>query len=67
MARKAAKDPAVIETDDLLATARKEYELCREAWHENQEQARLDLRFARLGEQWPVEVERQRRRENRPA
>lgn len=52
--------------DKLLIAARKDYELCRDAWHENQEHARLDLRFARLGEQWPTEIEEQRKREKRP-
>src|SRR4051812_31492607 len=52
--------------DALLAQARKDYERCRDAWHRNQENAREDLRFARLGEQWPAEMEQQRKRENRP-
>jgi hypothetical protein len=50
----------------LLAQARKDYERCRDAWQQNQESAREDLRFARLGEQWPAEMEQQRKRENRP-
>src|SRR6185503_481863 len=52
--------------DALLARARRDYERCREAWHQNQEAAREDLRFARLGEQWPDGILQQRKRENRP-
>jgi len=52
--------------DALLERARKDYERCREAWHANQEAAREDLRFARLGEQWPDGILQQRKRENRP-
>src|SRR6185295_8834464 len=55
-------DPA----DALLERACKDYERCREAWQANQEAAREDLRFARLGEQWPVDMAQQRKRENRP-
>src|SRR3954454_7604298 len=50
----------------LLVQARKDYERCRDAWHQNQESAREDLRFARMGEQWPASMEQQRKRENRP-
>jgi hypothetical protein len=52
--------------DDLLVQARRDYERCRDAWQRNQEAAREDLRFARLGEQWPAEMAQQRKRENRP-
>jgi len=52
--------------DDLLVQARRDYERCRDAWQRNQEQAREDLRFARLGEQWPADMAEQRKRENRP-
>src|ERR1700709_2304350 len=52
--------------DDLLVQARKDYERCRDAWQRNQEHAREDLRFARLGEQWSAEMIQQRKRENRP-
>ena len=54
------------DADDLLTRARREFERCRDAWRENQEAAREDLRFARLGEQWPADIEQQRRREARP-
>ena len=63
-----AEMAARVETaaDALLVQARKDYERCRDAWQRNQEQAREDLRFARLGEQWPAEMAQQRKRENRP-
>jgi hypothetical protein len=54
------------ENDDLLETARKEYARCREWWGDNQDCAKDDLRFARLGEQWPSEIEQQRLKERRP-
>lgn len=63
------KPKATDDTDGderLIERARKDYERCRDAWQQNQESAREDLRFARLGEQWPAEMEQQRKRENRP-
>jgi len=65
MSRQPKADAADAE-HDLIVQARKDYERCRDGWHRNQESAREDLRFARLGEQWPAEMERQRRREHRP-
>ncbi len=66
MARKSSKtQDGNVDTDDLLIRARKDYERCKEAWHENQEQSRRDLRFARLGEQWPAELEKERARTSR--
>src|ERR1700709_854700 len=52
--------------DDLLVQARKDYERCRDAWQRNQEHAREDLRFARLGEQWSAEMIQQPKREHPP-
>src|SRR3954470_12813682 len=52
--------------EELLVQARKDYERCRDAWQRNQQSAREDLRFARLGEQWPDAMVRQRKDENRP-
>ncbi|MFZ5789766.1 MAG: portal protein [Pseudomonadota bacterium] len=51
---------------DTLAEAREAFELCAEAEAENRAAALDDLRFARLGEQWPDEVRRRRERESRP-
>lgn len=64
MARK--KDPAIVETDDILIAARKDYERCRDAWHENQMAAKEDLHFARLSEQWDAELKAKRIREGKP-
>jgi hypothetical protein len=66
-----AKAPATVETkgdkeDDLLARARKDYERAKEAWQDNQNEAREDLRFARLGEQWDEKVKQDRANERRP-
>ncbi|MGH8574378.1 MAG: portal protein, partial [Gammaproteobacteria bacterium] len=36
------------------------------AWEENRARARDDLSFARLGRQWPADIERQRALEQRP-
>jgi hypothetical protein len=52
--------------EELLAAARRDYDRAREAWEENRAQAREDLRFARLGRQWPEAMERRRQIENRP-
>lgn len=52
--------------DDMIVQARRDYERCRDAWQRNQQTAREDLRFARLGEQWPESMVRQRKDENRP-
>ncbi|MBV9883079.1 MAG: hypothetical protein JO276_08730 [Sphingomonadaceae bacterium] len=55
-----------LQGDALLARARKEFARCRDAWRQNQEEAREDLRFARLGDQWPAAMALQRKIENRP-
>src|SRR4051812_24150327 len=52
--------------EKILAAARDDYKRARDAWSENQQEARADLEFARLGKQWDASVEQQRRRENRP-
>ncbi len=51
---------------DILADAREAFKLAAEAERDNREAALDDLRFARLGEQWPDEIVRQRRLEGRP-
>jgi hypothetical protein len=62
------KRKAAPETDDekVLTAARDDYKRARDTWNENQELAREDLQFARLGKQWDTQVEQQRRREARP-
>jgi hypothetical protein len=52
--------------DDILAEARAAFELAADAEAENRREALDDLRFARLGEQWPEKVRRERELEGRP-
>lgn len=52
--------------DDILKEAREAFQLCQDHEAENREEALDDLRFARLEEQWPKEVEEKRRLEGRP-
>jgi hypothetical protein len=54
------------DADDIIAAARRDYQRCVEAWRDNQHNAREDLRFARLGEQWPKDMVEARARDNRP-
>lgn len=54
------------DADDILAAARRDYQRCVETWRDNQLAAREDLRFARLGEQWPKDMVEDRVRDNRP-
>lgn len=51
---------------DLLADARKAFERAETAEAKNRENWVDDVRFARLGEQWPAEVRKQRELEGRP-
>ena len=52
--------------DDLLLEARRLFDLASEAETENRQDALDDLRFARLGEQWPDGVVESRKLEGRP-
>lgn len=52
--------------DDELAEAKEAFALCAEAEADNREAALDDLRFARLGEQWPDDIRNRRAREMRP-
>jgi hypothetical protein len=52
--------------EDVLREAREAFELCVEHEHENRAEALDDIRFARLAEQWPDSVRRQREKEGRP-
>jgi len=52
--------------DDLIREAREAFDLAADAEAENRREALDDLRFARLGEQWPEKVRREREREGRP-
>ena len=53
------------ERDDL-AEEREEFEEAHDAESENRNVALDDLKFARLGEQWPEQIKRQRELEGRP-
>jgi hypothetical protein len=52
--------------DDILAEAREAFQLAADAEAENRREALDDIRFARLGEQWPQKVQRERDLEGRP-
>src|SRR5687768_7760107 len=51
---------------DILAAARRDWERAREAWADNRRAAEEDLRFARLGDQWPQSQQQERSRDGRP-
>jgi hypothetical protein len=46
--------------DEIIKEAREAFELAVDAEAENRRDALDDLRFARLGEQWPAEIKRER-------
>lgn len=52
---------------DKLAQAKKEFDLCIDHERDNRKTALDDIKFARLGEQWPAEILEQRQNEHRPA
>ena len=52
--------------EQMLADARDAFALCEEAESENRLAALDDLRFAKLGEQWPDSVRQQRIKDGRP-
>ena len=52
--------------EQLLAEARDAFALCEEAESENRLAALDDLRFGKLGEQWPETVRQQRIKDGRP-
>lgn len=51
---------------DILKDAKEAFDLAAEAEADNRKEALDDIRFARLGEQWPENVRKQREREQRP-
>lgn len=51
---------------DKLKAAREAFRLCAEAEDHNRKAALDDIKFARLAEQWPDEVKKQRERDGRP-
>src|SRR5436305_735679 len=52
--------------EQLLADARSAFALCEETEAQNRAEALDDLRFAKLGEQWPEGVRAARVRDGRP-
>jgi len=58
--------PKALSDDDILEEARTAFRLAADAEAENRRDALDDLRFARLGEQWPEKVRREREMEGRP-
>lgn len=52
--------------NDLLATGKKTFERCESAERDNREIALEDIKFARLGEQWPEEIKKKRQMAQRP-
>lgn len=52
--------------DGLLKRARDVFSRCKDAGDLNRKTAIEDIRFARLGEQWPKDIVEQRKREGRP-
>ncbi|WP_297693907.1 portal protein [Phenylobacterium sp.] len=52
--------------DEIIREAREAFELAADAEAENRREALDDLRFARLGEQWPEQVRRERELDGRP-
>lgn len=52
--------------EDIHAEALEEFKLCQDAEAHNRVEALDDLRFARLGEQWPDSVRAQREQDKRP-
>ncbi|MFN3513913.1 MAG: portal protein [Phenylobacterium sp.] len=53
-------------SEEILKDARAAFELARACEAENRREALDDLRFARLGEQWPEKVRRERELDGRP-
>ncbi|WP_420415284.1 portal protein [Roseibium sp.] len=52
--------------DAILKEALKAFDLAEEAEKENRECALEDMRFSRLGEQWPADIVKQRKLDKRP-
>jgi hypothetical protein len=55
-----------ISDEDILSQAKEAYELCSSAETENRTSALNDMKFAKLGEQWPSDVKTKRESESRP-
>ena len=53
--------------DSIVQEAMEAFKECEEAWSHNRKSYLEDLKFARLAEQWPGTVQRDRENEGRPA
>jgi hypothetical protein len=51
---------------DDLHDARERFRECTDAWSKVRDEALADLKFSRLGDQWPEDILKSRNRENRP-
>jgi hypothetical protein len=60
------EDDKTEDSDDILRRGKEAFSRCDDAEEENRARALEDIRFARLGEQWPEAIEKQRRLEQRP-
>lgn len=54
------------ESDDFLTTVREKYERAVERENDNRTRALDDIKFARLGEQWPEKIRKEREDDTRP-
>jgi hypothetical protein len=54
------------DNDDLLLQGREAFEKCQDAEQDNRREALDDIRFSRLGEQWPDAILKQREITKRP-
>lgn len=61
-----AKRPKSDDSDDLLDEGKELFDLCVDSESENRNDAIDDLRFAQLGEQWPVNIQQARQKAGRP-
>jgi hypothetical protein len=66
MSDKPSTDTVETDIDAQLREAREAFERCQSASQHNHETALNDVRFARLGEQWPADIKRKREQEKRP-
>jgi len=54
------------DSDDLLVAGKKQFERCSDFEDENRRVALEDIKFSRMGEQWPEEIVTQRNKTRRP-
>lgn len=52
---------------EILTEAKERYRIASDAWDKNRKAAMEDLKFAKLGEQWPEDIKRDRLHDSRPA